>query len=240
MSATIRRRLVAGLVLAAAGAAAAPAAASAASLVAARCPTYVPGVVGPYVGVAGSGFTPGGFVNFSYGHGLDGALDANAAGQFAGRIPGPSSITRGRHVRGYALTATDLTNPFIVARTLLKVVRFDAVVRAKHPKPRQRITWHIYGFPRHRRIYAHYVFHHKVRRNYPFGRAHGACGLRKIRVRTLPTRVHVGTWHIYLTNHRRFHHKQTLVSYTYRHIVIGGPRAAAAAAATGAENRLRR
>jgi hypothetical protein len=238
MTTNTPRRLLTALAVAAVGAAAAPAAASAAAIATNRCSTFVPGASGPQVAVAGAGFTAGGFVNFTYGGGTAGTLQADAAGEFQGRVNDPASIASGKHVRPYTLTAVDAANPFLRGTSHFKIVRFDASVPAKHPKPRERITFRLYGFPRHQAVWAHYVLHGKNRRNYSFGKVKGACGLLRKRVRTLPTRVHFGVWHIYLTNHKKFPRshrarvRQSLSSFTYRHIVVSA-RAAAASVSGG-------
>lgn len=238
MTAITPRRMVAAIAVAAAGAAAAPAAASAAAIVTKRCANFAAGVSGPQVAVAGAGFTPGGFVNFTYGGGRAGTLQATAAGQFQGLVNAPASIATGKHVQRYTLTAVDAANAFLRGTSNFKIVRFDASVPAKHPKPRERITFKLYGFPRHKAVYSHYVLHGKNRRNYRLGTVKGACGLLRKRVRTLPTRVHFGVWHIYLTNHKRFPRshrarvRQSLSAFTYRHIVVSA-RATAASVSGG-------
>jgi hypothetical protein len=229
------RRLLAALAVAAAGAVAVPAAASAAPVLAtAACPTFVPGTSGAYVGVAGAGFTPSSSASFSYGPGSAGALQTDTVGRFRGLIDGPRSIATGGHIKRYAIKATDATNPFLTASANLRVVRFDASVPAKHPKPRAKITFRLYGFPRKTAVWAHYVLHGKVQRNLRFGAAKGACGLLHKRVRTLPTRVRFGIWHIYLTNHKRLPRshrarvRQSLGSFTYKHVVVSARASAAA------------
>jgi hypothetical protein len=234
MPAHTPRRLLAALAVAAAGAVTVPAAASAAPAIAtAPCPTFLPGTHGAYVGVAGAGFTPSSSASFSYGAGSAGALPTDTLGRFRGLIAGPKSIANGGHVKRYAIKATDAANPFLTASANLKVVRFDAVVPAKHPKPRAKITFRLYGFPRKTAVWAHYVLHGKVQRTLRFGTPKGACGLLHKRVRTLPTRVRFGIWHIYLTNHRRFPHshrarvRQSLSSFTYKHVVVSARASAA-------------
>lgn len=202
-------RWVVGLMVAA-GCVAAPAVASAATIAPIDpCPTYVPGVNGGerYVGVVGSGFLPLTSVNFGYdnGGGGGGFLTANPLGGLFGGVLGPNSIigNRSHHVFSYTLTGSDSQNAAIFGSTKLQVVRFDATT-PRRPRPTQTITWRLYGFPRNKTVWAHYVYHGKIRRTVRFGAPSGPCGLRSFRVRALPTRVRVGIWRIYLTNSRAF------------------------------------
>jgi hypothetical protein len=248
MSHSTARRVVVGIVAGALGAGAAPASAAAATLVTKACSTAIKPTGGQRLAqtaVAGAGFAPSSPVSFAWdnGGGSGGTLTAGPTGTFNGRILPPRSIfTSRRHVGAYGLTATSTADPAATATRALKVVRFDTVVstrHGKHPHPRDPITYRLYGYPRKATVYAHYTFGGNSVGTLRFGPAKGACGLLRQRTRVLPAGVPVrfGTYHIYLTNHKRLprsaarRRAQVLDSFTYKHIVV---RTSAAAAASGA------
>jgi hypothetical protein len=136
-----------------------------------------------------------------------------ANGTFVTRVFAPSDfIGLKRHFKGYTLTATQGTATASVRFTM---VRADVALPAK-ASPQARVTFKIYGFPRGRNVYAHYVFGGKRRVRTYMGRATTTCGTLTKRQRYLPARIRYGTWTIYFTNTKALPKNRLKAIYYYK------------------------
>lgn len=237
------RRLLAGIVLAGAVAVSVPAAASAATLVTAKCPVFLPGLNdhGKYVGVAGSGWTPNSQVTFAWSNkgGSAGTVATDANGQFGSDKfvtgPAPGQLRRGKNIKSYSLTATDGSNTAVKATASLKVVRLG-VSPPQNGSPYRRVTRRLFGFPRNKKIWSHYVFGGKVRKTVSFGRTKGPCGTASHKMRSQPAKPRVGHWDVYYSTHRKLTKKDIRTkNFVIRTSFTESLKAASASAAAAAE-----
>ena len=151
--------------------------------------------------LAGSGFTPGGNVVLTQ----DGRTFARAtasppAGTFAGTVRLPT-IRRGKTSTTY--TATDQSNPALVANLALRVSATTVVIRPANARPtaRRRITAR--GFTAGSTLYMHVARGRSVR-TVRIGRLRGACRNVTGRKALFGKRYKVGTYRVQFDAFRRY------------------------------------
>jgi hypothetical protein len=203
-----RRALAAVAALAAAAANAAPA--SAATLTVPPCIVEYgsPGLLN--LGIAGTGFTPGGFVA------IESMTAANPAPQpvtSSTADPAGNFITKTGALgfnkfdttdQTYTVIATDRMNPAITATTTLRQVRFGFDAKPDSGQPGRRVLYTARGFAPGQPVYGHFRFGGKTRRNIKIGIAAAPCGTVSRRMRLLPTKLRFGTWSVYMDQARVF------------------------------------
>lgn len=159
------------------------------------------------VALTGTGFTPGASVSID--GDATGFVVADQAGnfQYQLRLPFYDKATP----RTIKITATESNNTASTATTSFPIVGDVFKVEANlNGNPRSTITWRFAGFQTGETIYGH--FRHeggKLRRDYRFGVAKGACGVLTVRARRLPVkRLANGLWRLRFDHSRVFSAKE--------------------------------
>jgi hypothetical protein len=164
-------------------------------------PCYLSG--GP-INASGTGFTPGGPVNYAF----DGQLAASGTADPAGNIAQPLTapiLPPDTIQHNYSLAAEDQTNPGLAATTGVLVTRRAATVTPRRARPKSRVKFGIHGMPPGGPIWLHYVFHGKQRYRTRLGTARAPCGTLTVRMRFFPVnRPRVGTWTFQFDNKKRY------------------------------------
>jgi hypothetical protein len=177
-----------------------------ASTVAVDQPCYLSG--GP-ISSTGTGFTPGGPVNYSF----DGQPAASGVADGAGNVAQPLTapiLALGTIQHTYSLAAQDQTNPALAATTSVTVTRQVATVTPHKARPKRKVKFGIHGMPPGATVWLHYVFHGKQRYVKKLGRPKAPCGTLTVRRRFFPVnRPKTGTWTFQFDNRKRYS-KQTL------------------------------
>jgi hypothetical protein len=186
--------------------------------VGAKCVTYGSIFAGEkYIPAGGGGWLPAVPVELRYSSGdVAGTGTPEADGTFVTRVFAPTDfIALKRHFKNYTLRATQGTATASVGLTM---VRADVALPAK-ASPHARVTFRIYGFPRGKNVFAHYVFGGKRRVRTYMGKASRTCGTLTKRQQYLPARTRYGTWTIYFTNTRALPKNRRKAIYYYRFTV---------------------
>jgi hypothetical protein len=172
-----------------------------ASTVAVNAPCYLMG--GP-ISASGTGFTPGGAVNFAF----DGQLSSSGTADPAGNITAPLTaplLPSGTHQHAFSLAAQDQTNPALAATTTVNVTDRIATVSPHRAKPSRKVKFGVYALNPNQPVWLHYVFHKKERARVRLGTAHGPCGSLSARKRFFPMRhPSFGTWTFQFDNSKRY------------------------------------
>ena len=192
----MRHAAVAGLL--SVTALAAPAAARAATLAADPAkPCYG---TADRVSLSGAGFTPASKVDISRDGNTIGAVRSNSAGSIAALATVPS-IARSTQTSSY--TATDRTDPSILASVPVKLSRLRVTVRpGDSPASRPRRI-RARGFTAGRTLYVHLV-RGKRRRNLRVGRLRGACKTINTVRRIFGSNARVGSYRVQFDTFRRY------------------------------------
>jgi hypothetical protein len=156
---------------------------------------------GDTVSFAGTGFTPGGLVDFARdGRPVSGSpIPAQPDGTFEGDLDvlQPS----GQALRTY--TATDRQDPAILASTRIRVSELDVRMRPAGGRPAARRRIVAKGFTSGRVLWAHILFRRSLR-NVRIGRLEGACGRLEKRMRLFPRGAPFGRRLIHYDTNRRY------------------------------------
>jgi hypothetical protein len=165
---------------------------------------------GDTISFSGSGYTAGGAVEVTLDSSSLGQLTADAAGNVAGEI----RLGTMRGVRSHALTATDTTNPALVASasffgTLLRVDVRPAEARAGR---RLRISGAGFVSPHDGSLAGRSVFMHVrgpggYKSDGRVGALKAPCGAFKVRRRIVPAGADSGRYRVQFDGARRFSRK---------------------------------
>jgi hypothetical protein len=218
MTRSLRLAITVAALTAAAATTAASASAAPFLRVGVKCVTYGSIFAGQkYIPAGGGGWLPAVPLNLQYTNG-DGAGSATplANGTFVTRVFAPTDFIRlKRHFKNYTLRATQGTATASVGLTM---VRADVALPPR-ASPHARVTFRIYGFPRGKNVFAHYVFGGKRRVRTYMGKASRTCGTLTRRQEYLPARTRYGTWTIYFTNTRTLPKNRRKAIYYYKFTV---------------------
>jgi hypothetical protein len=156
---------------------------------------------GDSVNFIGSGFTPGGLVDFTRdGRTVSGSpISALPDGSFGGGLDVVQP--RGRAVRTY--TATDRQNPANAASTSITVSELDVRMRPAGGRPAARRRIFAEGFTTGQTLWAHILFRSSLR-TVRIGRLKGACGWLRTRKQLFPADAPLGRRLIHLDTLRRY------------------------------------
>jgi hypothetical protein len=172
-----------------------------ATTLAVDAPCYLSG--GP-INASGTGFTPGGPVNYSF----DGQLSASGTADPAGNIAQPltaPTLPPKTLQHNYSLAAQDQTNPALADTTGVLVTRRAVTITPHRSRPKRKVKFRIHGMPPGGPIWLHYVFHGKQRFRKKLGTAKAPCGTLTVRSRFFPiNRPRVGTWTFQFDNKKRY------------------------------------
>jgi hypothetical protein len=166
--------------------------------------------------ISGTGFTPGGPVNFTLDNQNLGTLTADAAGN----VSSPLTIRGLRGIRTRTLIATDATNPANVGTAQFLGSALSVRVRPKNGAAGRRLRLNAAGFTTGKRLYAH-VIRKRFRRNVFIGKLKGPCHTLKARRRVLPASLASGDYTVQFDTKRRYS-KKTKVWVRFRVTVTPG------------------
>jgi hypothetical protein len=166
--------------------------------------------------VTGSGFTPNGGVNINYASTANpapvllGSTDTDAAGNFAANsLPVPFK-TPTTNQQTFYLAATDALNPSIAAAAQFQQVRFGASANPSSGRAKRKVHYTARGFTPGVNVYMHFRYHGETKRTVKLGKAKAPCGIATRKLQLLPTKVHYGTWKVYIDQVKKFS-KKTVV-----------------------------
>jgi hypothetical protein len=192
------RRLTVPLTITAAGAMAATGTAQAAPSVTLSPvkPCYLSGET---VNLALAGFTPNGPVAVK----LDDRTVGTASVDPTGSTASTFTFGRMRGATSHALTATDGTNPALIASTSFQGTTNMVNVRPKRARAGVRLRLRGFGFLAGPRVYMH-VRGHGYKSDRRVGRARGPCGTFAARTRIVPTNARSGRYRVQFDARRRY------------------------------------
>jgi hypothetical protein len=194
------RRRVALVALAAALALVAAASAQAATLTVAGTKSCYR--AGDALILTGSGFTPGGPVNFV----LEGKDLGNLTADAAGNVSAPLNIGALKGVSMRTLIATDATNPANVGSAQFLGSALAVKVRPRNGGAGRKLRINAAGFTTGKRLYAH-VLRKRFRRNIFVGRLKGPCRTLKVRRRILSADLAFGAYRVQFDTKRKYSRK---------------------------------
>jgi hypothetical protein len=200
------RRVLAAISTAALiGSVASAAPASAASLVVPACVVDY-GAATPLESLLlrGTGFTPNGGVNINYASianptpQLLGGTVPDAAGNFASKTFPVPFKTQTTNQETFYLAAADVVNPALTATAQFQQVRFGASANPSSGHAKRKVHYTARGFTPGVNVYMHFRYHGKTKKNVKLGKAKAPCGVATRKLQLLPTKVHYGTWKVYI------------------------------------------
>lgn len=163
------------------------------------------------VPLVGAGFTPGATVTIQTASAVAptptflASAQADAAGNFATTAGPPSFNKFDTQEQSFTVVATDQTNPAIVATAQFQQVRLGYTTDPSNGRPSRRATHIVRGFPIGKKVWLHFRFAGKTRRNVSLGATQAPCGKAERKMSLLPTRSRRGKWTVYVDQVRRFH-----------------------------------
>jgi hypothetical protein len=174
--------------------------------------------------ITGTGFTPGSLVTVRYATAVSPtptyltSATADPAGNFAAAAIPPLFAKFDTQLQTFGLSATDGTNPALVAVTQYKQVRVGYTTNPSTGRPTRQATHTVRGFPVGKSTYLHFRFQGKTKRNVKLGVTKAPCGIASKRMRLLPTRSHPGKWTVY-ADQARSYHKSTRPQLKYTFVI---------------------
>lgn len=161
--------------------------------------------------VSGTGFTPGASVTLRYASVLSptpaflGVVTADTAGNITPTALTPALFNKfNTQEQSFALSATDGTNPAIVAATMFKQVRVGYLTSPATGRPGRSARHTVRGYPNGKATYLHFRYRGKTRRNVRLGVTSSPCGIVSRRMALLPTRSIPGPWTVYVDQTRTY------------------------------------
>jgi hypothetical protein len=165
---------------------------------------------GDTIGFSGSGYTAGGPVDVT----LDGTSLGQLAADAAGNVAGEIVLGTMRGVRSHALTATDATNPALVASASFLGTLRRVTVRPARAKAGRRLRISGAGFVSSqdgslagRSVFMHVRGPRGYKSDGRVGRLKAPCGSFKVRRRIVPTGADSGRYRVQFDAARRFSRK---------------------------------
>lgn len=164
----------------------------------------------PTMPITGAGFTPGSLVTLRYATAVSPtptfltSITADVAGNFSTAARPPLFNKFDTQLQTFGLSATDGTNPALVAATQYEQVRVGYTTNPRSGKPSRTATHTVRGFPAGKNTYLHFRFRGKTKRNVKLGVAKGVCGIVSKRMRLLPARSRPGVWTVYADQKSKF------------------------------------
>jgi hypothetical protein len=155
--------------------------------------------------LAVSGFTPGGAVSVVLDKQTLGSIPVDAAGG------GTAPLTLGgfRGVKPHTITATDTTNPALVATFPFTGAAHQVTVRPRRARAGTRLRLRGSGFAAGRPVYMHVRNHGVSTDKRVARRAAAPCGTFSARTRVVPSNADSGSYRVQFDNARRFSKRTT-------------------------------
>jgi hypothetical protein len=160
-------------------------------------------LAGEQITTTAAGFTPGGFVDFAIDGSALGPLVADAAGTVTGRL----TLGGMRGVKSHGLSATDRTNPALVANVAFLGTTRQVVVKPKNAPAGSERRLKGYGFLAGPRVYMH-VRGGGYSADKRIARPSGACGTFVTRKVIVPSSAGLGRYRVQF-DHKKKYSKKT-------------------------------
>jgi hypothetical protein len=178
------------------------------------------------VSLSGSGFTPGGPVDVS----IDGTSLGQTAADAAGNIAGEIRLGTMRGVKSHAMTATDQTNPALIASVSYLGTSNRVTVRPQNARAGTKRRLRGSGFVAGPRVYMHVRGPRGYRSDKRIARAKAPCGTFAVRRRIVGSGASVGRYRVQFDAVRRYSKKTRprLVGFMNVSLRAGSARAGAA------------
>lgn len=174
------------------------------------------------VNLAGEGFSPNGTVSIARdGMVFPQPLNTSPTGEFLGQL----KLAQGTGQSRRTYTATDTTDPTVMASTSLVVSATEVKVQPDTGTPGKLLRIGARGFTVGKTLYAHIVRKHKSR-NVRIGRLKGSCSKLLAHKRLFTKRTKVGTYRVQFDTKRRYSAREE-VKYAYTVEISVEPKAAA-------------
>ena len=158
---------------------------------------------GDAVSLSGSGFTPGGPVDVS----IDGTSLGQTAADAAGNIAGEIRLGTMRGVKSHAMTATDQTNPALIASVSYLGTTNRVSVRPQNARAGTKRRLRGSGFLAGPRVYMHVRGPGGYRADKRIARAKAPCGTFAVRRQIVGSGASVGRYRVQFDAVRRYSKK---------------------------------
>jgi hypothetical protein len=162
-------------------------------------------LVRPLMVVGGSGYAPGATIEISSNDStVAGQTRANTRGEFLAVVKAPEPLKLNLKKPTSEATTISATDGVNTGSTTARSTLLDAATVPAKAKPQRRVTWYFSGFTSGRAVYGHYLRgKHQVAR-VRFGRAHGACGLLRVKRTLLPAHLRNRKYGVQLDDSKRY------------------------------------
>jgi hypothetical protein len=157
------------------------------------------------VAFGGSGFTPGGLVDLALDGKLQRTVQADPAGNLPAQVLDAPYRHRGQHP--FELSATDRASPANTVDALSNVTAFDVGIRPSTAAPSSRVRFRGRGFTQPGAVYAHYLYHGRVRKTVTLSKQPAApCGTFSVKRRQIPVlKPKLGQWLLQIDQESTYH-----------------------------------
>ena len=159
-------------------------------------------LAGDQITVTAAGFTAGGLVDFA----IDGRSLGPLVADPAGSVVGSLTLGTMRGAKSHGLTATDQTNPALVANAAFLGTTHQVVVKPKNAPAGQPRTLRGYGFLAGPRVFMH-VRGRGYRADKRIARPSGPCGTFATRRVIVPTTAGLGRYTVQFDARKRYSKK---------------------------------
>jgi hypothetical protein len=168
-------------------------------------PCYVsvkPSVREP-VNLRAGGFTANATIDIS----INGVLQTGVPADAAGSVSGPGIVAPFEptgSIAPFTVTLAEEGAPQNTVSASSKVAGLALTVRPRRARPSSRVRFRGLGFTAPRPVWAHYLFHGRLRKTVRFvRRSRGDCGAFSVRARQIPVRrPHTGEWTLQVDQQR--------------------------------------
>jgi hypothetical protein len=167
--------------------------------------------------LSGTGFTPGGAVDFT----LDGEDLGSLTADSLGSISAPLQIGNLRGVGARTLEAIDETNPVFTATTQFLGSALQVTIAPRNGDAGRKLRVKASGFTTGSRLYAH-VRRGSYRRDVFIGALRGRCGTLSVRRAVMPGSAPNGKYTVQFDTHRHYS-RATHVWYRFT-VTVGAPK----------------
>jgi hypothetical protein len=158
--------------------------------------------------LGGSGFTAGSLVDLSFDGNLDRTIQADGAGNLPLQVLRSPYQARGQGT--FTLTAAERGNPLNTVSAPSRTTALTLALKPENASPSRRIRFKGSGFTAQKAVWAHYLFHGKVRKTVRLKRRiTNPCGKFKVRRRQIPISLKklrrlTGRWRVQVDQQRRY------------------------------------
>lgn len=155
------------------------------------------------ISLSGAGFTAGGLVEVT----IDGTSLGSTAADAAGNIAADIRLGTMRGVKSHGITATDATNPALLASVTFTGTGRGVTVKPQNARAGRKLRIRGNGFTGGPRVFMHVRGPGGYRADSRIARAKAPCGTFAVRRRIVPSDAATGTYRVQFDAARRFSRK---------------------------------